>query len=74
VTIRKKSKDRMMREAIVPNTLDSPNQRGANGRKTAGHIIINTRTTMLGTTSAKVPVKYITSSKISSSANPASLA
>lgn len=35
-------------DTIVPNKFDSPNQKGTNGLNILGHIIINTRTPMLG--------------------------
>ena len=38
----------MIFDRNVPNTLDNPNQKGANGLNILGHIIINTRTPMLG--------------------------
>jgi len=38
----------MILDTIVPNTLDNPNQNGAKGLKIFGHIIINTRTLILG--------------------------
>ncbi len=38
----------MIFDTIVPNTLDSPNQNGANGLNILGHTIINTRTPMPG--------------------------
>ena len=47
----------MIFDRIVPKTLDNPNQKGANGLHILGHIIINTRTPMLGTISVMLSEK-----------------